>query len=192
LARRPGAAAVTLLASLTCAACSTLAEAPRLTVEQAALVRPAPVPRFKAWLECPPNETSDPRASAAALAAARRVLSRSAWFESLDATRDEADVWIHVHPIESTPYFHRPAHNPGAIILALVIPMGWKEAVGCRWTVVVRESGSAVEIDTRRQASAYAWSLAPLMNLSPDWGFGTSVARELAPIHVQLLPLLAL
>lgn len=190
MARRFAAAAVALLAGLSCVACSTLAEAPRLTVEQAALVRAAPAPRFKAWLECLPDETRDPRASQAAVAEARRLLSASPWFESLDAPRDQADVWILVHPIEPTPNFHRPAHSPGAMILALAIPVGWQEAVGCRWTVVLRESGSAVEIDTRRLASAYAWSLAPLMNVSPDWGFGTSVARELAPIHVQLLPLL--
>jgi hypothetical protein len=142
-------------------------------------------------MECDESEDVYSATCDESLARMRRLLADSPWFDTLDAPRAEADLLLLVRRVELTPYWHSPAHSPGALILALVIPVGWTEREGYQLTAVVAESGAAVEIDTRRDSRAVAWILAPLLNLGPELALRPSARRELDLIHAQLLPLAA-
>ncbi len=125
-----------------------------------------------------------------ALEEVKQLLSASPWFDSLEADPAEATLIIFVQPLERTPYWHSPGHSPGAAILALVIPLPWKLKAGYALTVGVPGSAGRVQIDTRREATAVAWSLAPLLNIfGRNLSFGFQPERELAQVHAQLLPL---
>ena len=171
--------------------CVSFAEAPRLPSEVARRILGAPSPHFRAHVECEPSGTACGDTSRETLVEVKKLLSTSAWFDSVEADRAEANLLISVEPLEPTPYTHSPAHYPGALLLALVIPIPWMVNSGYRLTAVVPASGAAVEVDTRRESRAVFWSLAALLNLfSPDRAFFPRSERELAQIHAQLLPLI--
>jgi len=120
----------------------------------------------------------------------KELLSTSAWFDSVEADPAEANLLISVEPLEPTPYWHSPAHSPGMVLLALVLPIPWTVNRGYRLSAVVPGSEATAEVDTRREAGAISWSLAPIVNLlSPDRALRPRSERELAQIHAQLLPL---
>jgi hypothetical protein len=178
-----------LLLVLAATGCASHPEPPRLSPELDERVRNVPSPHFRALLEC--DETEDVYSATCdeSLAKMRRLLSASPWFDTLDAPRAEADLLLLVRRVELTPYWHYPTHSLGALIVALVIPLGWIERAGYQLTAVVPESGAALEIDTRRDSRAFVWILAPLLNLSPERAFRPSAQRELDLIHAQLLPI---
>lgn len=186
--RAPVASRVALLAWLVASACVSRPD-PRLPPEIAARVEGVPSPRFHAHLSCESSSDDWPGACDEAVSEVRRLLSASPWFDSLETEAEEASLLLSIRPLERTPYWHSPGHNPGAALLALVVPLPWRERAGYRMTATVPGSGRSVDVDTRREPRTITWSLAPLLNLSPDRSFAVSDERELARIHAQLLPL---
>jgi len=120
------------LATLLGTGCVSFAEAPRLPSGLAERIRAAPSPHFKAHLECEPSGTAYVDTSQETLAEVKKLLSTSAWFDSVEADPAEANLLISVEPLEPTPYWHSPAHSPGMALLALVLPIGWTVNRGYR------------------------------------------------------------
>lgn len=178
---------VGLLAALAVSACVSRPD-PRQPPEVLARIRAAAPPHFRAHLAYAAEAGSHPRTREEDLAEVRELLSASPWFASLDAGRDDADLLLSIAPVERTPYWHSPGHSPVVGLLTLALPIPWKEKSGYRMTATLA-SGASVELDTRREPRTISWSLAPLLNASPDRSFRASSERELARIHAQLLPL---
>jgi hypothetical protein len=176
------------MTSISGAACVSTADVPRLPADVIERIHAAPAPHFKAHLECDPLQTES-LACGRSLRQLRELLAASSWFDTLEADPESATILITVQPPEREPYQYSPSHNPGMLLLALALPIPWNRCLGYRFTATVAGTGATARVDTRREATAISWSLAPLLNLLPDRSFAGDSERELAQVQAQLLPL---
>ena len=77
------------------------------------------------------------------------------------------DYVIDLHDRPRRPYWSTPGHNPGFLILSLVIPFWWNEPLGFRFSIREHPDGEWQLIDTRWEGTVIMWSLSPLINLLP-------------------------
>lgn len=103
---------------------------------------------------------------------------------------DESDLLIEIVAIPRRPYFTRPSHNPGFMLLSVALPFWWSEQYGYRLSARCRQTQEVAEIDTTREGTVLMWSLAPVFNLSSSRGFREDPRREVSQIVLQIEPLL--
>jgi hypothetical protein len=101
-----------------------------------------------------------------------------------------ADLILQIIDIPRRPYYTEPSHNPAFVLLSIALPFWWSEEYGYRLSGQCARTGETLNVDTTREGTAVMWSLAPVLNLSPDRGFRENPRREASQILLQLQPLL--
>ena len=180
-----------LLLPLAASACVSRPLLPRLPAEELARIeRPLASPQA-VHLQCVQSGSRFELACWKAIAEVAKLLALSSWFTTLEASPEEASLVITIYAPVRRPYWSKPAHNPGFLLLSPVIPFWWSEPFGYRMTAWLTASGAEIDIDTTREGTSVMWGLASLLNLSPNWSFLPHPERELHQIQAQLLPLVA-
>ena len=172
-----------LLLALSSLACTSVVQVPPVSPEVLDRIEAVPSPQFRAHVHC--GETVLPIQYEAAM----DLLSRSPWFESLDATQARATIHLSIDSAQQTPYWHRPGHSLAMSIVSLIVPIAYEEKSGFLIRATLPDSGARTEFDTRREWTSFAWGLATLMNVFPGRSFSVSKKRELDHLHAGLLPL---
>ena len=174
---------------LAASACSSGPLQPRLPPEQRARVeRPLAKP-LAVRLQCIQRGRKFELRCDEAIADVARLLEPSNWFSTVEAGPDSASLILTIDAPVRRPYWSKPGHNPGFLLLSPAIPFWWTEPLGYRMTARAVDSGQEVEIDTSREGTSVMWGLASILNLSPNRSFRPHPERELHQIEAQLLPL---
>ncbi|TMB15618.1 MAG: hypothetical protein E6J71_18675 [Deltaproteobacteria bacterium] len=178
-----------LVLPLAASACFSGPLLPRLPAKElASIERPLGSPQA-VHLQCVQSGTEFELRCQQAVAEVAKLLALSSWFTTLEASPEDASLVITIYAPLRRPYWSKPAHNPGFLLLSPVVPFWWSEPFGYRMSARLTASGAAVDINTTREGTSVMWGGAFLLNLSPNRSFLPHPERELHQILAQLLPL---
>jgi hypothetical protein len=116
-----------------------------------------------------------------------RTLRDSGLFRAVEdygAQDSQAELRVELQRLPQNPYWASPAHNPGALVLLLAIPLPWHTEHG--YVLALRCKGRPpVTVDTFRSGRSVVWSLASVLNLLPGRGFGDDARLEVRHLVLQ-------
>jgi len=107
------------------------------------------------------------------------ALKETGLFSNIIMKKEKADYYIFIKNSSATPYYKSISHNPGILLLSLIIPFWENYEYGYDFEIKNKDN-KIFKINTLENGTHLMWSVSLLINLHPDRGLpGTFNQNEI-------------